>query len=168
MDAIDRLYLDANIFILLGEGCGEIASLLYELISLPAAGLLPFFCTSEMTLAELLVRPYRERNDDLLRLYESWIVSGSTLGISSVDRAVLWGAAAIRATYRSVKLPDAIHLSTAIRMECSHVLTADRRIPDALEICTRQADHELGPARLEVLRPDPAVLLEIIETRRAS
>ena len=35
-----------------------------------------FLCTSELTLAELLVRPYRDENDGLIKLYDDSIDSG--------------------------------------------------------------------------------------------
>ena len=99
---VQRLYLDANILILLGEGTGDVADLLSELagMQLPAAS--PFLCTSELSLAELLVHPYRRNDDVLIQQYDNWLVSGGFMEVGPVDRSVLSYAAVLRASYRAL------------------------------------------------------------------
>ena len=164
---VGRLYLDANILIALGEGKGEVQELLIELAADYRAGRIPFLCTSELTLAEILVGPYREHNDELIDKYDGWLISGSFMEVGPVDRSVLWYAAVLRAAYQSTKLPDAIHISTAIGFGCTHMLTADTRLPSQIELTHFRYGMTKGPTTLEMLRPEPATLRRIIEEQRA-
>jgi predicted nucleic acid-binding protein len=162
---LKRLYLDANILILLGEGKDERASLLTELAAGQEPSSTPFLCTSALTLAELLVKPYRETDDRLIQQYENWMTPGGFMEIGPVHNSALRYAAVLRAQYRSIKLPDAIHLSTAIGFGCSHFLSGDTRIPDRIELYHTRWGVTRGPSIVDVLRPDPDVLRNIIRTR---
>ena len=132
MPGIDRLYLDTNVFIAMAEGSDAVSTKLFELVGMQMPGL-EFLVTSEISLAELLVQPLRTGNRPLLRLYDDWMVSGGWLTVGVVNRATLLGAAQARSRYPAIKLPDAIHLSTAFRFGCSHFLTADKRLPRSIE-----------------------------------
>ncbi len=158
---ITRLYLDANILILLGEGKDERASLLTELAVGQETSSTPFLCTSELTLAELLVKPYREQDDRLIQQYENWMTPGGFMEIGPVHSSALRYAAVLRSQYGSIKLPDAIHLSTAIGFGCSHFLSGDTRIPDRIELFHTRWGLTRGPSILDVLRPDPDVFRTI-------
>lgn len=162
---IRRLYLDANILILLGEGKGEIANLLTDLVVAQEVSTLPFLCTSELTLAEVLVRPYHDRDDRLIEQYEGWLVPGGFMEIGPVHNSALRYAAVLRAQYKSIKLPDAIHLSTAIGFGCSHFLSGDTRIPDQIELFHTRWGITKGPAILDIVRPDPPALRAILEAQ---
>jgi len=164
---IRRLYLDANIIIMLGEGAGEITALLTELAIQQEPEEFSFLCTSELTLAEVLVHPHRRQDDDLIDRYEGWLARGGFLELGPVHREVLRYAALVRSSYSAIKLPDAIHVSTAIGLECSHFLTAGTGLPDTIELA--QGGHGLtkGSAKLEMLRPDPKTLKAIILAQRA-
>lgn len=164
---VSRLYLDANILIMLGEGKGEIADLLTELAAQQEPEPTPFLCTSELSLAEILVVPYRENNDELIDRYDGWLTSGSFMEVGPVHRSVLWYAAVLRATYKSIKLPDAIHVATAIAFGCSHMLTADSRLPERIELAHRRWGIFKGPAKLDMLWPDPEALRRVIEEQKA-
>lgn len=161
---VSRLYLDSNILIALGEGAGDVANLLTDLALQHRPGEIPFLCTSELTLSEILVQPYREGNNELVDKYDGWLTSATFLDVGPVDRSALWYAAAIRSQFKSIKLPDAIHVSTAIGFGCSHMLTADLRLSDV------SLDHvrygiERGPASLRVIRPTADTLRQIISQR---
>lgn len=164
---VGRLYLDTNILISLGEGKDEAAELLTELVTQCEPGPRPFLCTSELTLAEILVGPYRDNNDELIDRYDGWLVSGGFMEVGPVHRSSLWYAAVIRAAYKSLKLPDAIHISTAIEFGCTHMLTADTRLPALIELSHQRFGITRGPATLEMLKPEPATLRQLIEDQRA-
>jgi predicted nucleic acid-binding protein len=85
--------------------------------------------TSELTLSELIVEPPRQAADDLLDTYRDLFNPGSGIEVGVVDRTILLAAAQIRADHRALKLPDAIHLATAERAACTHLLSGDRRLP---------------------------------------
>lgn len=166
MPAVSRLYLDTNIFIALGEGSDDISTVLYELIGRQVPDE-DFLFTSELSLAELLVQPYRQKNDELVSLYDNWIRPGSWLTVGPVDRSVLWYAAQVRVQYNSIKLPDAIHLSTAIGFECTHFLTGDKRIPDEIELWHERWGMVRGPSRLSVIRLSVDMVRELVAERRS-
>jgi predicted nucleic acid-binding protein len=151
---VQRLYLDANVLIALGEGTDEVANLLTDLAAQQEPSETPFLCTSELTLSEILVQPYREQN--------GWLISGSFMEVAPVNRATLWYAAVVRSEYTSIKLPDAIHVATAIGLGCSHMLTADQRLKDITLFHTRYRQSR-GQATLQMLRPEPDTLRTIIE-----
>jgi predicted nucleic acid-binding protein len=138
MASIARLYLDTNVFIAMAEGADDLSSELYGLVGAQRPEQ-AFLCTSELSLAELLVQPYRDENDGLIR---------------PVDRGVLWYAAVVRQQYRSVKLPDAIHISTAIGLDCTHFMSGDRRLPSEIILYHKRWGTERGPAKLAMLPLD--------------
>jgi predicted nucleic acid-binding protein len=83
--------------------------------------------TSELTLAEVLVKPLADHNDDLCRLYETTLWTSRGLSVLPVTRAILRGAAQLRAS-TNVRLPDAIHLATANAAGCDSFLTNDQQL----------------------------------------
>ncbi len=159
------LYLDANVLIMLGEGKGEIADLLSQLVGQQADA--SFLCTSELSLAEMLVHPYRHNDERLIDQYDNWLVSGGFMDVGPVDRSVLWYAAVLRSRYKALKLPDAIHLSTAIGFGCSHFLSADSRLPEQIELIHQRWGITKGPVKLSVIRPEANILRSIIRSHEA-
>jgi predicted nucleic acid-binding protein len=127
-----RLYLDANIVIYAAEGPHLLPNAVREALDRIDRAELSAV-TSELTLAEVLVRPLRDRNAVLVDSYRRRLTAGPTLDVQPVSRAVLSQAAALRAAQNSIKLPDAIHAATAMLAGCSTFLTNDTRfvsIPD--------------------------------------
>lgn len=157
---ITRLYIDTNVLIALAEGSDELSELLWDMFSTNAGN--GFLCTSELTLAELAVLPYRDKMPELLRLYDGWFTSNGLFAVAPVDRTVLLGAAFIRGRNPGIRLPDAIHLATAASLGCSHILSADRRLPDEFKIETGGDDVYIAPAALSALRPDRGTLEALI------
>ena len=87
--------------------------------------------TSELTLAEVLVKPFQDANLPAQKAYRSFLTPTLALQIVPVDSLVLLEAARLRAVAR-VKLPDAIHLATANRCGCDSFLTNDIALQSAL------------------------------------
>src|SRR3972149_5254182 len=131
--AVSRLYVDANVYIRLFEGTDELSRVLSELFSIDRNSE-PYLATSELTLAEVLVLPTRRKDVQLISLYENWTIWNSYIEVGPIVRDVLRCAAILRASYLSLKLPDAIHLATALLMRCSHFLTADERLGGEYEM----------------------------------
>lgn len=139
MDRVQRLYLDTNIFILLGEGEeDERRDLLLDLVKNQAdARDKSFLVTSELTLAELLVHPFRRHDTLLSDLYASWVYPDCLwMEVLPVQREILIQASVIRRDQRTVKLPDAIHLATAANAGYSHFLSFDASIPSFRDVTT--------------------------------
>ncbi len=166
MTSIDRLYLDTNVFIAMAEGADSISDQLNQLAATQNPGS-NFLFSSELSLAELLVHPIRNDNQPLQRMYEGWIQSGGWLTAAPVDRAVLRRSAEIRSLYRAVKLPDAIHLSTALAFQCTHFLTADRRLPAEIEL-PQDPDERRAPLRLSVLTLEVDIVRGLVERHQLS
>ena len=83
--------------------------------------------TSELTLAELLVKPCRDKATKQQEKYKTAIASRNNFYVMPVLRDLLVEAAAIRADTQ-FKLPDAIHIATAIRTNCTTFLTNDKQL----------------------------------------
>jgi len=118
-----RVYLDTNFFIRLAEGRDE---KLLHVLNLEADGAARLH-TSELTLAELLVAPLRDKNHALANQYEATFDGESGLQTVPVDRQILRASAEIRAEIGN-KLPDAIHIATAMRQDCNVFFSSDRRL----------------------------------------
>ncbi|HXI05635.1 MAG: type II toxin-antitoxin system VapC family toxin [Bradyrhizobium sp.] len=118
-----RVYLDANVFIYAVEGSPEVAEPLRRLFELfrnkRGVGV-----TSELTLAEILPRATTAQR----RIYLDLIIWSRTFELQPVSREVLIETADYRRVAQMPKLPDAIHVVTAIRAGCRTVLSADSRL----------------------------------------
>ena len=163
MPRVERLYVDTNVFIDLFERSDELSSLLAELFLVDRAGKEPFLATSELTVAELLVDPYGREDDHLIQMYDNWTITNNHLTVGSISRDVLRYAAVLRSRHKGVKLPDAIHLSTAVVMRCSHMLTADTRLRDRYDLTHHGFGPIRSPARIDILRPEIEVIKHLIE-----
>jgi predicted nucleic acid-binding protein len=115
--ASPRFYLDSNVFIYAVEGSADIADPLRQLFERfqdnPGMGV-----TSELTLAEVLPRSSAIQRRNL-------IVWSRIFDLRPVSQYILIETADYRAKAGMPKLPDAIHVVTAIRSECRTVLPAD-------------------------------------------
>jgi predicted nucleic acid-binding protein len=125
------VYLDTNVFIHAFEGADELSLALTNLFAVDTPQ--PAFATSELTLAELLVHPYRHRNEAEQERYDSLIRPSAFLKVGPIDRSILMGAALLRSSYR-LKLPDAIHISTALHFGCELLLTGDRGLEGSFSL----------------------------------
>ena len=126
------VYLDANVLIFGLEGDASISApvkdLLDALRNCPGAGV-----TSEMTLAEVLVGPETKRNPPLRRIYLDLLVWSRFIDLWPISRDILIESARLRAHHegahkKKLRLPDAIHLVTAVRSGCRYFLSADEGI----------------------------------------
>jgi predicted nucleic acid-binding protein len=156
-DAI-RIYLDTNIFIYAIERPstinGEVADLLLDLIGIaPSRGVLKIV-TSELFLAEVLVAPYAANDMELIARYEAIQTQEFNIDVMKIALDILRIAARIRSKTQSIRLPDAIHLATAVNAKCTHFLTADA----ALANRSTQAGLKFA-----VCEPSPKLLLELLK-----
>ncbi len=126
-----RIYVDSNVFIYVVEGRVEIAEPLRHLFNvlrrLPGTAV-----TSELTLAEVLAKADAPRRLDYLDL----ITESGICKLCPVSREILIETATYRRTVGMSKLADAIHVVTAIRNDCTILLSADLRmkLPDDMSL----------------------------------
>lgn len=158
METHKRVYLDTNVFITAFERKDVLSILLEELFARRNSGGTPQFVTSELTLSELLVLPYRTNAGTFIDTYTAVIQPSEWLDVPLVARSVLTQAAWLRSRKPSIKLPDAIHISTATIAGCSYFLTAD------IGIKSENLDTALP---FEILRPDEPKLTSLIESLSA-
>lgn len=142
-----RIYLDANVFIAAYESKHSRGDHAWRILT--AIEDREFVgVTSELTLAEILVKPIEQRNYDLAQRYQEIIATGEGFEVPTIDRSILIEAASLRAVRKSLRLPDAVHVATARLNDCTHIVSDDRRLPEApgLEIV------QLGASALEAIR----------------
>lgn len=132
MGLIDRIgegtiALDASIFIYFIERNEEWRPVVHPIFKLAETGQRSLV-TSELTLQEVLVVPYRSGNFPLAQRYEDFLQRSEGLSLVPIDRTNLKQAAMLRARYRA-KGADAIHLAAALTSACTTFITNDRKIP---------------------------------------
>jgi predicted nucleic acid-binding protein len=129
-----RTYVDTNIFVEAVEKRGRLSDLTTALLVATPAPTPQRLVTSELTLAELLVRPLRLKQDQYVQTYVAWTRSNDYLEVVPVTRAVLFGAALLRSQATNLKLPDAIHVTTARQTGCRYFLTNDKQLTSSVGI----------------------------------
>jgi predicted nucleic acid-binding protein len=148
------IYLDTNVFIKAVEGLDEAAAPAKTLINALRSQSSGIAATSEITFAEVLAPP--KRSDALplhikRRAYLDLLLWSGFVALVPVSRDILIETAALRAMGR-FKLPDAVHLVSAIRARCRFFVSADRdfdKMPEGMERVN--CSHDDLPRLLELL-----------------
>lgn len=122
-----RIYLDANVFIYALEAYPEFVQIITELFDQIDKGKL-YAVTSQLTLAETLVKPFRDKNLFLQQAYQNLLQDTDFLKVVEMNPNILMEAARLRAFYSQIRLPDAIHLATAYTHHCDVLVTNDKRL----------------------------------------
>ena len=118
-----KVYLDTNIVIYAIEGFADLANQIQALLqALDDAQIVAV--TSELTLAEALIKPLKDQNQPRQQAYKKFLTPTSVLQVVPISKEILEEAARLRATTK-LKLPDAIHLATATLNGCDCFLTND-------------------------------------------
>jgi predicted nucleic acid-binding protein len=121
-----KVYLDTNVFIYAVEAVAEYAAAVEVLFGLIEDGTVSAV-TSELTLAEALAKPLEVGRYDIAQVYEAMLTPSTWLSVVPIDRSLLIEAAKLQAQLK-LRLPDAIHVATAIATGCPTVLSNDRRL----------------------------------------
>lgn len=148
------VYLDTNVFIRLKEDFGEVPDRLIGLLAAAMNRSSARMATCELTLAELLTQPFALQREDLIEQYQNWILPSDWLQVVPVDRPTLTAAAILRSTYKSVKLPDAIHVAAAIGVGCRYFLTADEGLKGTYRLAVTRYGFQRVSEDVTVVRPD--------------
>jgi predicted nucleic acid-binding protein len=142
-----RIYLDTNVFISAYETHGAPSDHAWWLLDAVESG--EFLAvTSELTLAEILVRPLADGDHELAGHYHDIIKPDKELEVAAVARNILVEAAMLRSLTRSLKLPDAIHVATARLNSCQFIVSDDRRLSSAPGLSV----VPLGPHAVDFIR----------------
>ncbi|WOJ88612.1 PIN domain-containing protein [Methylocapsa polymorpha] len=155
MSASSLVYLDTNVFILGFEFGGVEAQPVHQLLTalkeVPKA-----IVTSELTLAELLAPPKRENDFPFARkaeLYGNLLIWSGLIDLWPVSRQVLIGTAVLRQNWLC-KLPDAIHMVSALHAGCAFFMSNDR-------------DMNQSPHGIKRILPDQPGVATILDALRA-
>jgi predicted nucleic acid-binding protein len=125
-----RVCLDANVFIYALDDLPPWNAAAGSLLRAAEAG--EFVAvTSELTLAECLVKPFQTGSQASVHVYEQTIRSRRWLTVVPVSREVLIEAARVRAT-SAAKLPDAIHIASYRLQNANVFVTNDQPLKGAL------------------------------------
>ena len=127
-----KAYFDTNLFIYLIEKNPEFEATVTTLIQhLDAMNCQ--IVTSELTLAECLVKPYATEDVQSQNHYQQGIQTTSFLQVEPITRDILIKSAQLRAELNN-KLPDSIHLATAIEHGCDIFVGNDKSLKANSEI----------------------------------
>jgi predicted nucleic acid-binding protein len=141
-----RVYLDTNIFIAAFEMVGDQSDYAWRILDAIDSGAL-LGVTSELTLAEVLIRPMQDGDDELVQRYQSIISRGEGFEVVAISRGILIEAAILRTVRRTLRLPDAIHVATARLDDCGFLVSDDRRLSFSPGVCV----VPLGPRSLDAI-----------------
>jgi len=128
-----RVYFDANIFIYLVEGFPAYRSQIGDIREVLRNGACEAV-TSELTLCEVLVAPFKVSDAKRLAVYRTFIEKSGAFELEPTTRSIYVRAALYRATV-GLKTPDAIHVASAVEARCTAFLTNDTalRTPGGIE-----------------------------------
>jgi len=87
----------------------------------------------DLSRAECLVGPFKSGDTGLEARYRAFFAAPD-VDAFPITVAVLEHAARLRARHPSIKLPDAIHLATAIEHGCGAFVTGDAKLSQCTEI----------------------------------
>ena len=121
---MSRVFWDTNLFIYLFEGSGAMSQRVVQLReSMRSRG--DQLITSALTLGEVLVKPIRSGQPDLVRAYEEAITQTALVVPFDAKAARIF--ARLRST-RTVSAPDAIQLACASVAGTDVFITNDERL----------------------------------------
>jgi predicted nucleic acid-binding protein len=119
--------LDTSIFIYFIEQSPEWLPFLRPVFLAASAGKRSLV-TSDLTLLEVLVLPFRLGNMALAEQYEALLTQSRGLSMLSIEKSHLRVAAQLQARYK-LRAPDSLQVATALVEKCTAFVTNDRRIP---------------------------------------
>ncbi len=121
------VYWDACVFIDRIQGTPSRIDLLRELTSLAERGSL-LIVTSTLTIAEELRNESEDFDPDRDLAQIRDFFEHEWISLRAVDRSIAEAAAKLRRKYGGLKVPDAVHLATAVSKEIPVMHTYDSRL----------------------------------------
>lgn len=128
-----RVYVDTNILIYLFEGFPKYRHLMQEIADCIDNGEITLF-TGEITIAELMVMPFRENDSDLIYFYTEALKNRDFITLIPTTQKIYLKTAFLRATFPKMKTPDAIQIASAVEGDADIFLTNDVGIKTPSEI----------------------------------
>jgi predicted nucleic acid-binding protein len=128
-----RIYVDTNILIYLFEGFEEYRHLIQEIADCVDNDEI-ILLTGEITIAELMVMPFRKNDSKLISLYTTALNDKDFIHLVPTTQTIYLKTAYLRATFSSMKTPDAIQVASAIEGEADIFITNDKGIKTPKEV----------------------------------
>lgn len=128
-----RVYVDTNILIYLFEGFPEYRHLIQEIANCIDDGEITLF-TGEITIAELMVMPFRKNDSNLIHFYTEALKDKDFITLIPTTQKIYLKTAFLRATFPKMKTPDAIQVASAIEGKTDIFITNDVGIKTPSEI----------------------------------
>ncbi len=150
-EAIRTVYIETNVFIYAVEGTKQYSEAPKRLIEF-LRGRPGMAVTSEITFAEVLAPASRPGALPLhikRRIYLDLLLWSGFVGLVPVNRSVLIETADLRAVAK-LRLPDAIHLVSAIQSRCQFLVSHD-------------ADFKTMPENMKQVRADAQGIDELLK-----
>ena len=121
-----RVYFDTNPLIYYVEGHEtffDVALPFFEMIERNEI----IACTSEFTLAEVLIKPMRDNLHETVAAYQGLLLDSGYFELLPANVKTFIQAAAIGGA-TGMRTPDAIHLAAALEYGCAFFITNDKKI----------------------------------------
>ena len=138
-----RVYFDTNPIIYFVEGHEVFYSAVKPLFDMLDDEKFSAF-SSEFTLTEVLIKPYRDQLEELIADYTGLLLESEYFSLLGTNADTFVQAAKIGGE-TMMRTPDAIHMATAVENHCDFFITNDKRIRDYLGVKVLQVS-ELLPA----------------------
>lgn len=126
------IYLDTNIWIYAIEAYPDYLELLQQIFEKIDQQKL-IAVTSELTIDEVLVKPFQDNNLQAKQAYQNILQSSDSVKVIAINRNILQVAARLRAITK-LKLPDAIHVATALDQKINIFITNDTGFPSISDV----------------------------------
>lgn len=85
--------------------------------------------TSEFTLTETLIKPYRDKDQSTIEAFEGLLMESGYFSLLGATKEIFLKAAQIGGE-TMMRTPDALHMTTALENHCDFFITNDKRIRD--------------------------------------
>lgn len=121
-----RVYFDTNPLIYFVEQNTTLFSVVSPIFDMIGTGDIQAF-TSEFTLTEILIKPMRDKELNMIELYTDFLFDDDIFTLTKTTRNIFLSAAKIGGL-SWLRTPDAIHMASALENECQFFITNDRKI----------------------------------------
>ncbi len=118
-----KVYLDSDAVIRFIESQENSIASVFDMAG---AGTAEIF-TSELTPAEVLVAPVRDRDDELVAYDKDFLMDDDIMTVVPIDRKIRIQSAELRAMSGG-KTPDSLHVATAMVTGCTVIVSSDKRL----------------------------------------
>lgn len=123
-----RVYFDTNPFIYFVEAHDifyEAVKPIFQMVQ--DESILAF--TSEFTLTETLIKPYRDKDQGTIEAFEGLLIDSGYFSLLGATKETFLKAAQVGGE-TMMRTPDALHMTTALENNCDFFITNDKRIRD--------------------------------------